>query len=290
MLQSKAAPVAEKIQDLIRTLAAKEAACPGLLSAEIASTSQAIGKAYRDFGQLDKALTYYYKALEAREIVLGEAHSSTLNTLDNIAAVFVDQTRYEEALDCYKQCLEKREATTSIGSNHPSALANKLMVGKMLSKLGQCDGALERLSQVHERYQSTIGATHLSALAALTEVATVQQKMGHRTSALINFRKVLEGRESVLGADHALTRETTQVISTLENQSNGEARGKHFRLLILNIPRTSGECSQRLIMSRKSQACTDAGPVRIKTRSKAERIGEATSRNARTYVRDGLRI
>ena len=216
-LQPKDAPPAELIQILLRTLAAKEAASGGIFSLDIASAAQAVAKAYRDFGQLEEALNYYYIALEVREAISGEKHSSTLNTLDNCAAVFADQLKYQDALRCYQQCLERRKKNTSLGADRPSLLANKVKIGKMLQKLGQSDEALENFTYVLPRYQATLGEAHLSTLAVLSETAAALHIQGHTSEALLRYRKVLEGRRKYLGAGHQCTKDTECAIHDIEN-------------------------------------------------------------------------
>jgi hypothetical protein len=54
---------------------------------------------------------------KGREKVLGVEHPSTLSSVNNLAEVFRDQGKYEEAEEMHRRALEGREKV--LGAEHP---------------------------------------------------------------------------------------------------------------------------------------------------------------------------
>lgn len=270
-------------------LAAAEAATPGLLNDEIASAAEAVAKVYQDLGQHGQALDYYYQALEGREATFGEAHPKTLNTLDNIADNFAVQSKYDEALPYYEECLSRKEKGAAFRPEHPSVLGTITKIGRMHHKLGRMDEALQQFCDVLQKYRTTIGEKHLSSLAVLSDIAAIHQKQGRSNEALSEYRKVLEGREERYGPNHNLTRETRQAIEAIESHLvTGDMEGKlvkHARtcfkhrkrtLLTTNRIGTTGEPNFGLV------------PLHISPEGTGSRKGEPSY--TRNNVRNGNSI
>ncbi|KAF3078608.1 hypothetical protein TWF102_003307, partial [Orbilia oligospora] len=64
-------------------------------------------------------MQWYKRALAGYEKTLGKDHPSTLSTIHNIAVVFDNQGKYDEAM--YKRALAGKEKV--LGKDHPSTLA-----------------------------------------------------------------------------------------------------------------------------------------------------------------------
>ncbi|MCH8133033.1 MAG: tetratricopeptide repeat protein, partial [Myxococcales bacterium] len=62
------------------------------------------------------------KTLEIQKRVLGEEHPSTLSTMNNLAILYEDQGRYDEAEPLYLKTLEIRKRV--LGEEHPSTLSS----------------------------------------------------------------------------------------------------------------------------------------------------------------------
>ena len=60
----------------------------------------------------------YKQALSLRQELLGDRHPSVATSLNNLAALYRSQGRYEEAEPLFKQALQIAEAV--LGQDHPS--------------------------------------------------------------------------------------------------------------------------------------------------------------------------
>jgi len=63
------------------------------------------------------------EVLEKRRATLGNSHTDTLNSINNLAVLFDNhqgRPRYDEAEPLYLEVLEKRRAT--LGNSHPDTL------------------------------------------------------------------------------------------------------------------------------------------------------------------------
>ena len=81
-------------------------------------------------GKLDEAESLYKRALKGQEEMLGRKHSDTLNTVNNLAALFKKQNKLDEAESLYKRALEGQEEIH--GPNHQYTLNSKGNLGHCL--------------------------------------------------------------------------------------------------------------------------------------------------------------
>ena len=73
----------------------------GREDADVGALFNNMASVYEHQGDYEKALEYYWKALEIRERVLGTDHPDTAATYNNMASVFYAQGDYEKALEYY---------------------------------------------------------------------------------------------------------------------------------------------------------------------------------------------
>ena len=69
-------------------------------------------------GQYQKALEYYEKSLKINIATLGEQHSSTGDSYNNIGLIYYSMGQYQKALEYHENSLKINIAT--IGERHSS--------------------------------------------------------------------------------------------------------------------------------------------------------------------------
>ena len=74
------------------------------------------GLPYDDEGIYDKAIECYEKALEIRLKKLGEEHTETVATYDNLGITYASKSEYDKAIKCLEKVLEIR--TKKLGKFH----------------------------------------------------------------------------------------------------------------------------------------------------------------------------
>ena len=126
---------------------------------------------------LIRSETINKEALKILEAELGMNHKHTLTTLNNLAAVYAAQERYDLgkpfALRAYDGFLDK------YGRKNDKTAAAALNVGFYYIKLKQFDSALVYVNQANEVYQQLFGANHYVTgvpLLARTEILLGQNQ------------------------------------------------------------------------------------------------------------------
>jgi len=79
-----------------------------------------IGEYFRQTGTYSEAQKMYHQALELKRTALGDAHPSTLESMNNLAVVYQQQGKYTEAEALQQETLALKR--TTLGNTHPSTL------------------------------------------------------------------------------------------------------------------------------------------------------------------------
>ena len=148
----------------------------------------------------------YTDAIKAR---FGVNHPNYAGALNNLATMYAERGKYEDAEGLYKRALIIREQT--LGANHldvASTLGNLANVYSEQGKYGDAEGLYTRALVVKEL---ALGADHLDVALTLTNLAVVYKAQGRYTDAEGLYRRALAIREQALGGSHP------DVASTLNN-------------------------------------------------------------------------
>lgn len=134
-----------------------------------------IGIVYQNLGDYDKALEYYFKALEITKDVLGEKHRDTAMSYNNIGAVYDDLGDYDKALEYGFKALEIKKDV--LGEKHPDTAGSYGNIGIIYAELGDYDKALEYLIKALEIFKEVLGESHPCTQQTLRNIAKVKQKL-----------------------------------------------------------------------------------------------------------------
>jgi hypothetical protein len=74
----------------------------------------------RDQGKYEAAEEMQWQVLELNKKMLGSEHSTTLTSMNNLAAVLRNQSKYEAAEEMQRRALKLREKV--LGPEHPTTL------------------------------------------------------------------------------------------------------------------------------------------------------------------------
>ena len=182
-----------------------------------------IGLVYRNLGDYNKALEYYFKALEIRKDVLGEKHPNTAGTYGNIGVVYHNLEDYDKALEFYNKALEIDKDV--LGENHHDTAISYNNIGVVYDELGDYDKALEYHNKALEIKKEVLGEKHASTAMSYNNIGNVYDDLGDYDKALEYHNKALEIFEEVLGESHPYTQKIIQNISEAK-QKLEESQGK----------------------------------------------------------------
>ena len=182
-----------------------------------------IGLVYRNLGDYNKALDYYFKALEIRKDVFGEKHPNTAGTYGNIGVVYHNLEDYDKALEFYNKALEIDKDV--LGENHHDTAISYNNIGVVYDELGDYDKALEYHNKALEIKKEVLGEKHASTAMSYNNIGNVYDDLGDYDKALEYHNKALEIFEEVLGEFHPYTQQIIQNISEAK-QKLEESQGK----------------------------------------------------------------
>jgi tetratricopeptide (TPR) repeat protein len=94
---------------------------------------------YQELGRLPKAEALHIENLEVRRRVLGEEHSYTIGTINNLEKIYFAQGRYADAEPLFVHALEIQRRI--LGNDHPDTLAYMNNLARLYHTLGQCTKA-----------------------------------------------------------------------------------------------------------------------------------------------------
>ncbi|KAF3922296.1 hypothetical protein ABW20_dc0107567 [Dactylellina cionopaga] len=164
---------------------------------------------------------------------------STFGYVQNIALVFENQGRYDEAMQWYERALTGYEA--ALGKDHPSTLATVNAIAIILDNQGKYEEAMQWYERALTGCETALGKDHQSTLDTVHNIALVFYNQGKYDEAMrctVNnialvfynqgkyeesmrwYERALAGKETALGKDHPSTLATVHGIAIVsKNQA-----------------------------------------------------------------------
>ncbi len=242
---------------------------------EIAELHDFLGYGFEEIADYSNSLKYYNKALIIYKKVLGEKHSDTATTYNNIALVWFVQGNYYEALkwykkalDTYKEVLGERHPYTAIaynnmalayseldnysealklheealnirkevlGENHPDTAQTYNNIGTIYNEQGSYSEALRLYQKALVIREKTWGEFHPETAQIYDNIGTVYREQGYYLQALELHRKALDIRKNILGENHPDTAFTYKNIALVYNKQGDSLEALNLFLIVFNI-------------------------------------------------------
>jgi tetratricopeptide (TPR) repeat protein len=114
----------------------------------------------------------YRRALGGRGKALGADHTSTLDTVNNLGALYREQGKLDEAEKMYQRALEGREKALALGAEHTSTLSTVNNLGLLYADQGKLGEAEKMYQRALEAREKALGAEHTSTLTTVNNLAT----------------------------------------------------------------------------------------------------------------------
>jgi non-specific serine/threonine protein kinase/serine/threonine-protein kinase len=168
-----------------------------------ASIRAALGETYYYLGDPERAFRQIRRAYELRRQALGPGHVDTLRSADDLAHVYLDRGRLDEALSLLNESLSRRLA--DLGPEHPDTLTSKHNLAAVYQAAGRLEEALSLYHEAFERRRAILGPNDPDTLYTMNNLASASRQVGRFDEALPLYREALERRKAVLGPDHPET-------------------------------------------------------------------------------------
>jgi len=171
-----------------------------LLSKEIATIINNIGRVYFMLSQYDMALEYYNQSLLMRRSLFGNDHLDVGATIFNAGQTFHHLGQYDKAMELYQEFLAI--AKKHLGYHHRD-------VACMLKCMAQIKHECNHVAEAKELYQEAIqvgraslGQFHPEIASTLNKLGNLLYESGDFDNAIQVYRQGLEVERTVLEPDH----------------------------------------------------------------------------------------
>jgi tetratricopeptide (TPR) repeat protein len=185
----------------------EEASQPGgrfadkpLIEASIRAT---LGETYCCLGEYARAAPHMERARRVREWKLGEEHIDTLDSTNDLAALYYYQGRYEEVEHLWLKTLEISRHV--LGEEHPGTLDTMSNLAVLYDTEGRYDEAEPLCLRTLEISRRVLGEEHPDTLESMNNLALLYKKQGRYDKAEPLYVETLEIRGRVLGEEHPST-------------------------------------------------------------------------------------
>jgi len=198
-----------------------------------ASLYYTYSQTYRGLGLYDESYTYAEKSLELRKTALGEEHSDTLESLNNLALVLCRQGKDAEAEQLYRQCLEVHKRV--LGDGHPETMSTLNNFALALAVQGKYAEAEPIFRECLETGKRVLGDEHRYTSTSLSNLACVLENLGKYNEAEQFHRQCLEVRRRALGEDHPDTLDSLNNLSCAMYRQRALAEAEELQRQCLKV-------------------------------------------------------
>jgi tetratricopeptide (TPR) repeat protein len=183
-----------------------------------------LGYLYDAQGKLVEAEQMYQRALQGKEKAWGPEHTSTLDTVNNLAILYADQGKLVEAEQMYQRALQGYEKAW--GPEHTSTLDTV----NNLANLYKTQGKLVEAGQMYQRalqgYEKAISAdsitTYIPALNTIQNLGSLFELQADFAKARIMYSKALAGYKAI-GSNHPRCQSLEGFLQDLDTRTKTEA-------------------------------------------------------------------
>ena len=154
--------------------------------------------------------------------VFGEDSAEVVRTLNNMANVYKEQHRFDEALRLYGQVLEFNQR--GLGEEHSDTATSKGNLAATYSAMGRHGEALELWLEVLEFRQRGGGEEHPDTATSKNHVAVTYTHLGQLTLAEEFMRGAISIQMKCFPPEHPELQQSTKLLSQIQAQSSSQVR------------------------------------------------------------------
>jgi tetratricopeptide (TPR) repeat protein len=222
------------------------------------------------------------RQLDERERTLGDEHPDTLNSINELAGLYADQGRYDEAEPLYLRALEAKERT--FGEEHPFTLVSRGNLAVLYKKQGRYDEAEPLFLRALEARERTLGMEHPSTLSSVGNLAGLYTIQGRYDAAEPLILRELKATARTLGEEHPNTLTSVNNLAGMYSHQGrfDEAEPLYLRdleacerTLGMEHPHTTTSANNLALMYKKQGRYDEAEPLYLRAlAARARTLGE----------------
>lgn len=175
----------------------------------------------RDFGNKDKAIALFEKALAAQDRTVGTKSPASLSTLENLVVLYFQAASYAKSASTCRRLLDLQERT--LGESHPDTLRSASNLATALSKMTKYAEAAALFERVllFDRQRSPESA---DIAGTLVQLGVCYRELGKTGKAEEYFLEALRVREKVFGKNSEEAKEVSGYLGVLYAQQGDTDR------------------------------------------------------------------
>ena len=227
------------------------------------TTQGNIANEYGRLGNFSEAKKHQETVLEQRRRLLGQQHSTTLCSMNNLAIVLFERGQHEQALKIHQSVLDAR--TKGLGQAHMHTLASLDNLATVLRCLGRHPDAFAKHQEALQERIELLGDTHPEMLASLNNVALGKARRGLVKEAAaclerVSLERVMQARTDQPGLQHPLTLTAASNLASIRaklERERGPARALQNHLHLARVFQALlGPEHPHILCSRSNVACS----------------------------------
>jgi CHAT domain-containing protein/Tfp pilus assembly protein PilF len=148
-------------------------------------------------GDHSQAIMLAQNALEFARRAFGDRDAQTLASLGNLAFLYEDQHRYNDAEPLYREALQTRRDV--LGSRHADTLASVNSLANLYESQGRYGEAEPLYLEALQTARDVLGPRHPQTLTSANNLAFLYNAQGRYAEAEPIFLETLQTRRAVLG-------------------------------------------------------------------------------------------
>lgn len=165
-----------------------------------ASVRRVLGSAYLSIAEYEASERHFLRALELRERSLGPSDGFTLESVEDLAGLYMHQSREEEAEDLLNRCLAGR--LELLGPDDPMTMHVRMNLATLHRLSGRYEVAEVELRELLDWHVRELGETHERTLLIRNNLAAALGDLGRHEEALEIYQDILDAQLRVVSEEH----------------------------------------------------------------------------------------
>jgi non-specific serine/threonine protein kinase/serine/threonine-protein kinase len=200
-----------------------------------AAIRKTIANTYKDLGLYAEAQRQLERAIELLTRVQGEQHPDTLHTMNDLAELYIYQSKFAAARSLHSRVLEIRRRV--LGEENISTLTSIHNLGVVYEKQGKYALAEPLQARFLEAARRLLGEEDLDTLHGMTNLALTYVRQGKYAQAEALDTEAVEIMRRVLGEEHPDTLTGMNNLAQVYYREGKYAPAEDFQAAVLAIRR-----------------------------------------------------
>ncbi|CAD5110878.1 DgyrCDS243 [Dimorphilus gyrociliatus] len=173
-------------------------------------------------GNTKSAEPLLLKSMEMRKAVFGHNHLDVAQSYHNLAALYTEMQKFEEAMKFYETALQIRRDL--LDKKHPQIISSLMNLASLRKKVGEIEEAIRLFQQAADLREENLGCLHPLVAADLANLAVLLSQLKRHNDAIPLYERALRIYEETLGPQNG------KIGDLLKNMALSRYEQGHFQI------------------------------------------------------------